>query len=92
MHVLTALGGAVLLSATTAPAGEIDPALGDILQNQAAPDEVISTIVYLVDQADLGEVLETDGPMSHELRNTTSIQALRGMIEFAKQKLLRHDR
>ncbi len=52
------VGGAVALGLTVAaPAGEIDPALGDILQ-MTAGDEVVSTIVYLVDQAEFSVALE----------------------------------
>ncbi len=45
-------GIAALGVAGAVSAGEIDPALGDILRT-AAGDEVISTIVYLANQADL---------------------------------------
>ncbi|MHC5114382.1 MAG: S8 family serine peptidase [Planctomycetota bacterium] len=48
------VGGVAALGLTVAaPAGEIDPALAPILQT-AGGDEIISTIVYLVDQADYG--------------------------------------
>ena len=46
MNRLVTVGGACLLAAGTVHAGLISPVLDEVLR-QAAPDEVVSTLIYL---------------------------------------------
>ncbi|MHC5114383.1 MAG: S8 family serine peptidase [Planctomycetota bacterium] len=74
---------------TAANAGEIDPALADILMTTPG-DEVVSTIVYLVDQADLTNSvrdLEAVGA-TPDVWNTTMIGQLHGLAQATQGDLV----
>ncbi|MCP3903411.1 MAG: S8 family serine peptidase [Planctomycetes bacterium] len=82
-------GIAALGVAGAVSAGEIDPALGDILRT-AAGDEVISTIVYLADQADLELArrdLEVVGA-TPDVWNTTMVGQLYGIAQATQGDLV----
>jgi bacillopeptidase F len=92
MKRLATLGGVVIcLLAVQAQAGVVDPALTETFQ-QAAPDEVISTLVYLADRVDLAATTEQLNlqQAQRKTRHETVVRALQNKAAATQGDLTAH--
>jgi bacillopeptidase F len=91
MKRLIVLSGAVLLSAASAQAGGLSPGLEETLR-QTAPEEVVSTLVFMAAQADLELIdMRMDAQRaSIKQRHETVVRALQQTARDFQADLLNH--
>ena len=84
-------GAAVVVITCTANAGLIDPVLAKVM-DRAAPDEAVSALVYLVDQADVGGITAAmDAERATlERRHEIVVSELRDVAAFTQGDLIVH--
>ncbi|MCH8005004.1 MAG: S8 family serine peptidase, partial [Planctomycetes bacterium] len=92
MRQLAGIAALIMVSAGSANAGEIDPALSEILRRAPAADAagVVSTLVYMSEQvnsAGLTDLLDAEGAKL-ATRNKEMVQALRTTAEATQPALL----
>ncbi len=89
MHRFLVFGLALMVSATSASGGELDPALRGILEQRPA-DAVVSTLVYLHEQADLAALdrFVATGPRNLGWRHEVVVRELQAIATTTQSDLL----
>ena len=90
MNRSTLAGGAIaLLACAAAEAGQIDPTLESVLE-KAGPNESVSTLVFLNDQVDVGQIGRqmTELKASRRVRHESVVVSLQEVAAFAQPDLL----